>query len=178
MQNHPIFDISRNFEGWFCSENQPIFSYKDVKRSVMNGSKTVLNLNNGFLRNIGPVKIRLLQCYVELWIHNIDAICTWDGLLWTVLYTQFCNSPILKKGRGQKVDFDGQKKWPVIACCNATRCRFRIEVFFRRLTCWHKRFFVNVMSSWIRMLTMNDAIISWIMNLSSSKNFLEKVHNE
>ena len=23
----------------------------------------------------GPLKIRLLQCYVVLWIHNIDAIC-------------------------------------------------------------------------------------------------------
>ena len=24
---------------------------------------------------IGPLKIRLLQCYVVLWIHSIDAIC-------------------------------------------------------------------------------------------------------
>ena len=32
-------------------------------------------MNNRFLRNSGPLKIRILQCYVVLWIHNIDAIC-------------------------------------------------------------------------------------------------------
>ena len=32
-------------------------------------------LNNRFLRNSRPLKIRFLQCYVVLWIHNIDAIC-------------------------------------------------------------------------------------------------------
>ena len=29
-----------------------------------------------FLRSGGPSKIRLLQCYMVLWIHVIDAICT------------------------------------------------------------------------------------------------------
>ena len=34
--------------------------------------------NLGFLRNNGPSKLRLLQCYVPLWIHVIDAICVND----------------------------------------------------------------------------------------------------
>ena len=44
----------------------------------MKGAKTFFDswyLNNRFLRNSGPLKIRLLQCYVVLWIHNIDVIC-------------------------------------------------------------------------------------------------------
>ena len=28
-----------------------------------------------FLKNCRPLKIRLLQCYEVLWIHNIDSIC-------------------------------------------------------------------------------------------------------
>ena len=34
-----------------------------------------LYLNNCFLWDSGSLKIRLLQCYVVLWIHNIDTIC-------------------------------------------------------------------------------------------------------
>ena len=44
----------------------------------MNGATTFFYtwyLYNQFLRNSGPLKIRLLQCYVVIWIHNIDAIC-------------------------------------------------------------------------------------------------------
>ena len=53
---------------------------KDDKRSVMNGARTFFDsryLNNRyrFLRNNGPLKIRLPQCYVVLWTHNINAIC-------------------------------------------------------------------------------------------------------
>ena len=71
------FSISQ--EGWFCGEKSTNFCFKDIKRSVMNGAKTLFDswyLNNCFLRSSGPLKIRLLQCYVVLWIHNIDAICT------------------------------------------------------------------------------------------------------
>ena len=44
----------------------------------MNGVKTFFDssyLNHRFLRSSGPLKIRLLQCYVVLSIYNIDAIC-------------------------------------------------------------------------------------------------------
>ena len=64
----------------FGVKKATIFLFKDVKRSVMNGAKTFfdsLYLNNCFLWNSWPLKIRLLQCYVMLWIHNIDAICTY-----------------------------------------------------------------------------------------------------
>ena len=43
----------------------------------MNRTKTFFDswyLFNLFLRNSEPSKINLLQCYVVLWIHNIDAI--------------------------------------------------------------------------------------------------------
>ena len=38
-------------------------------------SKEALCTGLIFLRNSGPLKIRLLQCFVVLWIHNIDVIC-------------------------------------------------------------------------------------------------------
>ena len=44
----------------------------------MNGAKTFFDswyLNNRFLRSSRPLKIRLLQWYVVLWIDNIDVIC-------------------------------------------------------------------------------------------------------
>ena len=44
---------------------------KDVKRSAMNGAKAFFDswhLNDQPFRNSGPLKIRLLQCYVVLWI--------------------------------------------------------------------------------------------------------------
>ena len=44
----------------------------------MNGAKTFFEswpLNNRLLRSSGPLKIRLLQCYIVLWIPIIDAIC-------------------------------------------------------------------------------------------------------
>ena len=50
---------------------------KDVKKSVMNGTTTLfdnLYLNNRNLRKIGPLKIKLFQYYIVLWIHNIEAI--------------------------------------------------------------------------------------------------------
>ena len=57
----------------------------------MNGAKTFFDnyyLNNCFLRNIGQLlKIRLLQCYVVLWIHNIDAICIFAPPV--VIYKRF-----------------------------------------------------------------------------------------
>ena len=42
----------------------------------MNGAKTFFDnwyLNNRFLRNSGPLEVRLFQCYEVLWIHNIDV---------------------------------------------------------------------------------------------------------
>ena len=84
-QNGPIFDTSRNFEGWFCREKSTNFCSKDVRRSVMKETKTFFDSwyqNNWFLRNSGPSKIRLLQCYVVLWIHNTDAICTLISKKW------------------------------------------------------------------------------------------------
>ena len=54
------------------------FSFEGVKRSVLNGATTFLRLFINmivFLRNCGPLKISLLQCYEVPWIHNIDSIC-------------------------------------------------------------------------------------------------------
>ena len=68
-----IFVVSRNFEGWFCSEKSTNFCSKDVKRR--HSLIIYMYVNNRFLRNSGLLKIRLFQCYVALWIHNIDPIC-------------------------------------------------------------------------------------------------------
>ena len=52
----------------------------------MKGAKTFFDswyVNNRFLQNSGPLKIRLQKCYVVLWIHNIDAICIYCAKLRT-----------------------------------------------------------------------------------------------
>ena len=62
----------------FAVKNQPIFAQNMSKEALWTGAKTFFDSlypNDSFLRNSGPLKIRLLQCYVVLWIHNIDAIC-------------------------------------------------------------------------------------------------------
>jgi len=54
------------------------FGFEGAKRSVMNGDTTFFysfDQNNQFEGNERTLKIRLLQCYEVLWIHNIDAIC-------------------------------------------------------------------------------------------------------
>ena len=38
------------------------------------------------LRSSGPIKIKLLQRYVVLWIHVIDAICIIKFLAMSVLF--------------------------------------------------------------------------------------------
>ena len=70
------FRYWRKFEGWFCSEKSTIFCSKDIKRSVMNKTKAFYYswyLNNCFLWNSGPLKIRQLQC---------------STLIWTIIYSQ------------------------------------------------------------------------------------------
>ena len=67
--NWSNFRYLKNFlRADFAGKNWPIYFYsKNVKRSVMNRAKTFFDswcLNNRFLRNSGPLKIRLLQCYV------------------------------------------------------------------------------------------------------------------
>ena len=55
------------------------FSFGGVKRRTLNGAITFFNNfchKNWSLGNGGQLKTRLLQCYVILWIHNIDAICS------------------------------------------------------------------------------------------------------
>ena len=52
----------------------------------MNGAMTFFSnfdQNNSFEGIYGTLKIRLLQCYAVLWIHNIDAICI-EGMLFTL----------------------------------------------------------------------------------------------
>ena len=71
-------DSSRNFEYWFWSK-WSILALKVSKEAYWIGLRHFLRLPfqyNRFLRNCGPLKIRLLQGYEVLWIHNIDAICT------------------------------------------------------------------------------------------------------
>ena len=61
----------------FVESNRPI-SAPNVKIRVLNGAMIFFNglcQNNRFLGNSGLSKIRSLQCYEVLWIHNIDGIC-------------------------------------------------------------------------------------------------------
>ena len=52
------------------------FCSKGVKRSVINGATAFITSKNiMFPENNSPLKIRLLQCYQVLWIHDIDEIC-------------------------------------------------------------------------------------------------------
>ena len=56
------------------------------------------------LRNSGSLNISLLQCYVVLWIHNIDAICSRMRAR-TIIYRPFydiCYHPRLKNARKMK----------------------------------------------------------------------------
>ena len=63
--------------GWeFYSEKSNNVCSKYVKRGIMNSAKTLFDswyLYNRFLRNCGPLEIRLLQGYVILWI--MDTFC-------------------------------------------------------------------------------------------------------
>ena len=74
--NCQITQISMS-EDRLWSEESTSFYSKSVKRSVMNGAKIFLKkfLVKSSVLGIGkPSNIRLLQCYVALWIHVIDAI--------------------------------------------------------------------------------------------------------
>ena len=61
------------------------------QKSVMKRPMTLFNvlyrikINGAYIWNGGPLKIRLLQCYEELWIHNINAICI-------TIFSNFLNS--------------------------------------------------------------------------------------
>ena len=75
----------------FAEKNWLIFSPKMSKEALWAGPRRSCNLylNNRILQNSGPLKIRLLQCYVVLWIHNIDAICMDSLWLWFLTVDQF-----------------------------------------------------------------------------------------
>ena len=65
------------------------FRFEGVKRSVLNEAMTFCRIfyqMNRFLRNRATLKITLLQRYEVLWIHNIDAICTWVDCLLKFLH--------------------------------------------------------------------------------------------
>ena len=53
-------------------------SLDEMRDANMNRAMTfikTLYTNQWRFRNAGPLKIRLLQCYEALLIHNIDVIC-------------------------------------------------------------------------------------------------------
>ena len=67
------------------------FRFEGVKRSVLNEAMTFCKIfyqMNRFLRNRSTLLITLLQRYEVLciWIHNIDAICTWVDCLLKFLH--------------------------------------------------------------------------------------------
>ena len=66
----------------------------------MNGAMTFFcscYQNNHFQGNVGTLKIRLLQCYEVLWIHNINAICLIDFQAAMANVTEF-NQTTLENG--------------------------------------------------------------------------------
>ena len=67
------------------------FRIEGVKRSLLNKAMTFCKIfyqMNRFLRNRSTLLITLLQRYEVLciWIHNIDAICTWVDCLLKFLH--------------------------------------------------------------------------------------------
>ena len=64
----------------FGVNNWPMFLPKVSKEALWMGLRYMsLYENIRFLENDGCLKIRLLQCYeVLFWIHNVDAICSFD----------------------------------------------------------------------------------------------------